>query len=763
MNRLKRAISELRGKPVKDNPVVASTVRPSESHGYGANRTTTFAEFVRMAVKWTAIAVDRNGNGVASTPLRVMRKAKGGTYAGSWRTKSVPRWKLADLQYRSDSIARKALGDSEELEEVTDEAHPLVRLINRPNPWQSVFDFLYDQVAYLDLTGNAISAHVPGPSSPVYELWTLPSQHVRAIPDPVEFIRAYVYGRGREIEREFLPADITHVKFASPTDPYMGRGCVAGYYGDGQLSMAFTDINLAMLDNGASPSLVFEAPNSTPAQRSEIEEKIRQRWTGVRNAFSAIVTGGDLKVVPNAARGFTEMPFMMSDDACASLIANAHGIPPALLKLDTAALATAQAAMPHWQKMALLPRCKRISEAFNRSFVEKFREALNDPSLCVVFDNPVDKDEAAEVLKITQLVDKVLTKNECRGILGYEPVEGGDEFTDPVDPFAMQPPTSDNQDATDGESGATDGTDAEDDGEEVQATKRAKTIADAWFDGSCCHTETRPRTKKVGERYIELTERQLEKLFSDYFRGASALIVDGVNGTGTATVELSRLTDYNVRAAKATEPVFRDLYVNGYNGGASEVNDHRPDTLELITAMNEAAANLLDGFQSHLYRTVSATVDGKVRAALARVMLDGGGLDEMRAAVQGVMVNAETYAAERIAATESARAYGMARRQAWKDSGIVVGEEWLLSGNPCEACRELHARRRIVRSGQPFARIGETFGTFTVGYADVLSDPLHPNCRCGTAAIFDDDPAAVGLKQPAQVSEEAGAMAGVGA
>jgi hypothetical protein len=428
--------------------------------------------------------------------------------------------------------------------------------------------------------------------------------------------------------------------------------------------------------------------------------------------------------------------------------------------MDSAALATAQAALPHWQRMGILPRCLLLSGALNRTTVEKFRVALGDDSLCVVFDNPVTKDEAGESIVVTSLKgSKIITLNEARARMGYDPVDGGDDTealtAPPVDPFADpfgggDKPGEDGEKPKPDKDDDKDGTD--DEGGKVKALPRRKSLVEAWFDGgTCCHGETRPRVKKLGERYIQLTERELERMFSNYFDGATARIVDGIGVDGSASVELSRLTDYNARAQAQTLPVFRDLYIHGYNAGGEEVNDHKPGALELLAALNELAASFLDGYQANLYSTVGTAVDSRVRSALSRVIIDGGGIDEMKQAVEAVMQNASAYGAERIARTESARTFGVARMQAWEQSGIVVGREWLLSGNPCPACVELRARRPIVRMGQPFARMGETFGNFTVGFMDVHTDPLHPNCGCYAAAIFDDDPAAAALTRPAQV------------
>jgi hypothetical protein len=437
--------------------------------------------------------------------------------------------------------------------------------------------------------------------------------------------------------------------------------------------------------------------------------------------------------------------------------------------------------------MAIRPRQMRIAEALNRTVVTKFQAALGDDSLCVVFDDPVTRDVNAEVVRLTQLHGaNVLTTNEVRGALGYERIEGEDELKKPVapmDPFGMPMDLDkDDPEADD------DKPEPDDEGDTVKAVRRVKSYAEVYFDKGCCnHVERRPRTKKLTEeRKIELTALQLAVLFSAYFDGASNLIVDSVTAAGVG-VELSRLNDYNERAIQQTKPLFARLYGHGYNYGVGEVNANRPGVLEpmpmpatggagagvkppvsapapapgsmpgieavtdeTVMNMNQRAASLLDGHQRRLFKAVSETVDGNVRSELAKGLLEGEGIPELKARVQSVMTNASDYGAERIARTESARAYGMARVQAWKESGIVVAHEWMLSGNPCEECIKIMETKPIVRLGQPFAVIG--------GWP-VYHEPAHPNCGCQTGAVFDDDPAVGDKLNPYRPAIGAGAEA----
>lgn len=98
--------------------------------------------------------------------------------------------------------------------------------------------------------------------------------------------------------------------------------------------------------------------------------------------------------------------------------------------------------------------------------------------------------------------------------------------------------------------------------------------------------------------------------------------------------------------------------------------------------------------------------------------------------------------AERIARTESARAYVHGETQSWKQSGVVEAKKWLLSPRPCEFCIATAAiYHRGVPLDQPFWKLGATIvgskgGVMDVDYTDVFGPPLHPNCRCDTIPVL---------------------------
>tara|TARA_R110000824_G_scaffold367453_3_gene556626 strand:+ start:11493 stop:12350 length:858 start_codon:yes stop_codon:yes gene_type:complete len=88
--------------------------------------------------------------------------------------------------------------------------------------------------------------------------------------------------------------------------------------------------------------------------------------------------------------------------------------------------------------------------------------------------------------------------------------------------------------------------------------------------------------------------------------------------------------------------------------------------------------------------------------------------------------------AERIARTEASRALNQGQVAAWEDSGLKR-MKWAIAPNPCEFCAAMKKQAHGI--GQPFLSVGSTLkgtkgGQMNVDYDNVMTPPLHPNCRC---------------------------------
>jgi len=94
--------------------------------------------------------------------------------------------------------------------------------------------------------------------------------------------------------------------------------------------------------------------------------------------------------------------------------------------------------------------------------------------------------------------------------------------------------------------------------------------------------------------------------------------------------------------------------------------------------------------------------------------------------------------ARRIAQTEATRAHHLARERSAKETGVVLGWEWVTTSASCPVCdaiaRDVNNKsgKRLIKLGQAFA-INGTNPTYRVK----RFPPAHPHCRCTVKAVVD--------------------------
>lgn len=82
-----------------------------------------------------------------------------------------------------------------------------------------------------------------------------------------------------------------------------------------------------------------------------------------------------------------------------------------------------------------------------------------------------------------------------------------------------------------------------------------------------------------------------------------------------------------------------------------------------------------------------------------------------------------TNRAEQIAHTETARAYSLGSKAAWRASGVVDRMRWITTDNACPICEPLNGK--IVGLDATFA-------------PDIPHPPAHTRCRCALTPVLKD-------------------------
>lgn len=357
-----------------------------------------------------------NSQTVASVPRRVFAQTGPGEKSiRFWRRRRPEPGELKFL------AAQKAIQPGVDVEELLD--HPLVALLENPNPQMSGFEFRELTQLYLELTGTAYWRVVrDGVGTPI-QLWILQSQLVESLYDPkTNLIRAFKYGQGMGA-REYPEKDVIDFRMPSPVNPYS-----AGY---GPGAAAWESINLvgkdkshvaALMDNRARPDAIVSPTNEDAGMSqdgAERLEKLLARKFRKGGQGGLLVNASPLTVSP--------ITFSQSDmEAIARYglnkieILNQFLVPPALFESNKSR-AELEAAIVQHARNCVQPRCRRVDERISQKLAPQF-----DSRLFVVSDDAAPEDVERRILSEKAELDSgQSTINEVRARKGREEVDWG--------------------------------------------------------------------------------------------------------------------------------------------------------------------------------------------------------------------------------------------------------------------------------------------------------------------------------------------------
>lgn len=303
---------------------------------------------------------------------------------------------VAQVNWRLYRKARS--GDPEDRTEVP--AHAALDVWRKANKFMPGQEFVETFQQHVDLTGEAwwiIGRHPKVKTLPL-ELWPVRPDRMEPVPDPVDFIRGYVYtGPGGEK----VPLDVTDViclKMPNPMDPYRGLGPVQAALVDIESSALAAQWNRNFFRNSAEPGGLMEVEKRL--SDDEFDE-LRDRWAeqhrGVANAHRVAILEQGAKWVDrkytNRDMQFTELRTLGSE-----MIREAFGFPKAMLGTDVANRALAEAQEVVFSRWLLVPRLDRIKGALNHELLPMFP---GGEGLEFDYDDPTPMDHEAENARLT--------------------------------------------------------------------------------------------------------------------------------------------------------------------------------------------------------------------------------------------------------------------------------------------------------------------------------------------------------------------------
>ena len=179
--------------------------------------------------------------------------------------------------------------------------------------------------------------------------------------------------------------------------------------------------------------------------------------------------------------------------------------------------------------------------------------------------------------------------------------------------------------------------------------------------------------------------------------------------------------------------------------GATAGYDALPENVRFDTLTNERVLDAARARVGRLTEDLGRRTAQQVTTAVARGLEQGQSVQEIAAAMEQAV--GDPRRAEMIARTETAYAYTQGELDAWKESGVVTGKQWLLAPDPCEFCEAVAEmfgpEAQSVSLPQAFLSIGSTLigkdgGEMRLDYTEIQGPPLHPQCRCTLVPVLGD-------------------------
>lgn len=285
----------------------------------------------------------------------------------------------------------------------------------RPNPYQDINTFRRNCIIDLLMDGN-IFIFFDGDY-----LYHLPASLVSIVPDPVTYIKEYVFNG----QVHYNATSIIHVKENSFNSIYRGVSRLKSALDSMNRTKNMSDFQSKFFENGAVVGLVLKTQS---VLSDKVKERMLQTWMTKYKPNGGgrrpIILDGGMEAETINDISFREMAFEESITASEKRILKAIGVPPILL--DSGNNANLRPNHRLYYLETVIPILQKLSAAYSKFFGYK---VVEDPT-----NVPALQPEMNEQGSYYQALVNggILTPNEARDNLGYPDQPDSDELRIPV-------------------------------------------------------------------------------------------------------------------------------------------------------------------------------------------------------------------------------------------------------------------------------------------------------------------------------------------
>jgi HK97 family phage portal protein len=327
--------------------------------------------------------------------------------------------------------------------------HSFLELLKRPNPFQNQRQFFAEYFLFYILTGN-VYTNIIGDSKPV-RLDNYNPQYITIQENSSDgYASSYTYSNSSNSETykrsdnilkdrkaRFLSAngnELIHLKNIDPEGGYnklYGVSELVGCQIEIDQYLRASEHNNSLLKNGCRPSMLFSIEGELESEQvEEVEESISNKLQGSSNAGRPLVTNSKT-TVHQLSQNIKDMDFAGLKKDAMTAIYNCLKIPLAMISQDSSTFNNLESSRYNFYDNTIIPLVQIIYSHLTNNVLKRYP---NSENLELAFDpasiESLANRQSQESLQLSQ--SGVLTVNEIRSKLGYEPILGGDDLYQPM-------------------------------------------------------------------------------------------------------------------------------------------------------------------------------------------------------------------------------------------------------------------------------------------------------------------------------------------
>jgi HK97 family phage portal protein len=313
--------------------------------------------------------------------------------------------------------------------------HPLSSVLQKPNPWQTSFEFWEMMQGHLELRGNSYAQIVSGNSHVIDQLIPLHPDRVRVFRLPNGRLRYEVVSYFDATIQKLTQDEVFHLRGLS-SDGIMGTSTISAAAEVIGVGLAQQEHRAKSFANRAIPGLYLKPATKMDGEaRENLQKSIKDGFSGA-NAFKAMVgiPGMDVTQLGITNR---DAQLIEASNATRTDIASMFRLPPHKIgDLTRGTFSNIEQQNIEFATDSIRPRVVRLERRIDADLIEPLTEGMGGApgEYFAVYDMDAlfRGDMKSRYDAYNLALQYWTTVNEVRAREGLNPIPGGDEILRPA-------------------------------------------------------------------------------------------------------------------------------------------------------------------------------------------------------------------------------------------------------------------------------------------------------------------------------------------